>query len=280
MILRPALNATVESPIEEKEWNVKSRMWISFMQNAKILMLNIKQKWQSSEKNENIWLKNQHPENWISKIISDALQKIIRKPPENEGKKVQLRGQKSPAKDVKPFFSCSNEVISAFNCSQNWKKMCELKTIFTTRKLSTFLPSLKSGYDCNLKSHLVNGLSCCGCSSTYVGQTCRHFAKKISEHQKTDSLVGQHVLECCGALTEMISAIISKKLWPEKLCTLVDTSHNWIRGTSTKVGNKHWNFKCRMHVQPKNFWIAMRATLYFGSIRKYPIQNSHRKCSF
>ena len=49
--------------------------------------------------------KNQFPESWTSKIINDALQKIISKPQlKNEVEKVQLRGQQLPAKDVKPSF--------------------------------------------------------------------------------------------------------------------------------------------------------------------------------
>ena len=46
----------------------------------------------------------------------------------------------------------------------------------------------------------VYELSFCGCNSTYVRQSCRHFATRLSEHQITDSPVEQHVVECCGAL--------------------------------------------------------------------------------
>ena len=43
MIMRPALKATVESPIEETEWNVRN-VRIGSMQVAKILMINFTRK--------------------------------------------------------------------------------------------------------------------------------------------------------------------------------------------------------------------------------------------
>ena len=60
---------------------------------------------------------------------------------------------------------------------------------------------MKCSFDSNLKSHVAYELTCCGCSSTYVVKTCRNLATRISERQKTNSPVGQHVVECCGALT-------------------------------------------------------------------------------
>ena len=57
--------------------------------------------------NESIWLKYPNPESWtyITKIYNVALQKIISKPQLKNGvEKVQLRGQKMLAKDIKPLF--------------------------------------------------------------------------------------------------------------------------------------------------------------------------------
>ena len=99
-------------------------------------------------------------------------------------------------------------------------KKCELKTIFTTRKIFTCVPFLKSLFNSNLKSHNGYELSCCACSSTYVGQTCRHLATRISEHKKTDSPVRQHVVECCGALTVFKDKIIDQCQDSKKLMTI------------------------------------------------------------
>ena len=59
------------------------------------------------------------------------------------------------------------------------------------------MPTLKSSFDKNLKSHVVYKVTCNGCSSIYVGQTNQHVTTRISEHQKKGFPVGQHV-ECCG----------------------------------------------------------------------------------
>ena len=61
--------------------------------------------WQRSEGKWKYLAINQYLENWTSKIINDVLHKIIGKPQlKNGGEKVQLRGQKMPAKGVKPLF--------------------------------------------------------------------------------------------------------------------------------------------------------------------------------
>ena len=61
--------------------------------------------WQSSQGNWKYLAINQYLENWTSKIINDVLQKIIRNHQlKNGGEKVQLRGQKMPAKRVKTLF--------------------------------------------------------------------------------------------------------------------------------------------------------------------------------
>ena len=74
-----------------------------------------------------------------------------------------------------------------------------MTTIFTMRNLQTCLSPLKSSFDSNMKSHVVCELSCCGCDSTYNGQTCQHLTTKIFLHQKHDSQLGKHVVGCCGA---------------------------------------------------------------------------------
>ena len=86
--------------------------------------------------------------------------------------------------------------------------------------MSTCVPSLKSSSDGNLKSRVVCELSCCECSSTYVGKTFRHLATRISQHQKTDSPVGKHVVEGCGSLAAFIFNIIDQCQDSEKLMTI------------------------------------------------------------
>ena len=77
--------------------------------------------------------------------------------------------------------------------------MCDIQIIFTTRKLRNSLPTLKSFFDKNLKSHVAYKVTCNGCSSIDDGKTSQLVTTRISEHQKKDSTVGQHLFECCGA---------------------------------------------------------------------------------
>ena len=38
-----------------------------------------------------------------------------------------------------------------------------------------------------MKSFLVYKFTCAGCSSSYIGETCRHFKTRIEEHIKKDN---------------------------------------------------------------------------------------------
>ena len=41
-------------------------------------------------------------------------------------------------------------------------------------------------------------LTCNGCKSIYVQQTCRHITTDVAEHAKLDSPMGKHAIECNG----------------------------------------------------------------------------------
>ena len=98
--------------------------------------------------------------------------------------------------------------------------MCDIQIIFTTGELRTCLPTLKSPFDKNLKSHVVNKVTCNGRSSIYVGQTSRHVTTRISEHQKKDSPVGQQLVESCGTTHNVQWEILEACRGVEKLMTI------------------------------------------------------------
>ena len=86
------------------------------------------------------------------------------------------------------------------------KKLCKLQVVFTTPKLRSCLPTLKSSFDRDLMSHVECEIKCNGCGSLYVGHTSRHVTTSITEHQKhqkKDSQVGQHLVECRGATNDI-----------------------------------------------------------------------------
>ena len=78
---------------------------------------------------------------------------------------------------------------------QKLQRPSPVLVIFTARKIKTRL-SILSTFDCHLKNHVVYEINSSGCSFFYVGQTCRRLTTWITENQKRDSPVGQHVAEC------------------------------------------------------------------------------------
>ena len=79
------------------------------------------------------------------------------------------------------------------------------------------LPTLKSSFDRDLKSHVVYEIKCKGCGSIYVEQTSRHVTTRITEHQKKDSQVGQHLVECRGATNGIEWKILDASRTVEKV---------------------------------------------------------------
>ena len=158
--------------------------------------------WQSFdvalEKNQDVWTENQYPTEWSSSIVNETLDKIVTKemvtakPPQNEQhlKKAKSLNNKEPK--LRFFVQYRGNITKIF--ANRLKKLCDIQIIFTTRELRTCLPTLKSAFDKNLKSHVVYKVTCNGCGSIYVCQTSRHVTTRNSEHQKKDSPVGQHLV--------------------------------------------------------------------------------------
>ena len=111
----------------------------------------------------------------------------------------------------------SNESVKKLN------KIHRVQTIFATWKLRSCLPSLKSSFDKDLKSHMVNKLTCIGCQPIYVGQTCRHITTRVAERAKVDSPMGVHAIECNGDKTATQWKILDQCRNQSNLMTLEAT---------------------------------------------------------
>ena len=141
---------------------------------------------QALEKNKYCWTKSQYPEDWSSKIVNQTLEKII------SGGKDQLRTTPKKHQQNKTRSYDKPTIFQQYRCNlpQNLlsklKKFCELQMVFITRKLRSCLPTLKSSFDRDLKSHVVNEIKCNWCGSIYVGQTSGHVTTRVTEHQKKD----------------------------------------------------------------------------------------------
>ena len=164
--------------------------------------------------NEIIWKKNQYPESWSSKVVNKILEKIITQPPKPPAPKT-LKQPRVEKVDEPMFFLQYRGNLSR-RLRKKIRKEAEINVIYTTRKLKTCLPTVKSAFDKSLKSHVVYENTCSGCNSTYVGQTYRHITTRIIEHQKADSPVGQHVSECCGTAKAFDWRIIDQSSEPQR----------------------------------------------------------------
>ena len=114
------------------------------------------------------WLDNQYPESWSSRDASHALAKII-----SEGKnKKNMAEKKKPcdySSDSPPILMVQYRGNHSQTLAKKVRDITNALIIFTTRKLKTCLPSLKSSFSSELKSKVVYRLECCGCKSIYGG---------------------------------------------------------------------------------------------------------------
>ena len=66
------------------------------------------------------------------------------------------------------------------------KENFKIKLVFNSLKIKSYA-SYKDPIPDDLKSFLVYKFTCASCSSSYIGETCRHFKTRIEEHIKKDN---------------------------------------------------------------------------------------------
>ena len=92
-----------------------------------------------------------------------------------------------------------------------------VSTTFTTRKLKSYLPSLKDPIPEELSSKVIYQIECPGCHSRYVGQTARHVITRLGEHRRKSSPLGRHFGECADKTGEVTATVLHR-------CTNVNKS--------------------------------------------------------
>ena len=183
---------------------------------------------QALEKNRKLWIENQYPKNWSDRVVFETLNKIIEGKKNLEVKASEPRNDKW-LKDSPPLLTMQYRGNPSQLLAAKVRQISGAQIIFTTRKLKTCLPSLKTSFARELRSKVVYKLTCSGCNFTYVGQIVRHLATRVDEHRKGDSPVGQHLLECnkeIGGTAELKSEIIDQTANTHKLLTL-EALHIW-----------------------------------------------------
>ena len=78
------------------------------------------------------------------------------------------------------------------------KENINIKRVFTSFKTKNYFSHKDTNPD-DLKSFLVCKFTCASCSSSYIGETCRHFKTRIEEHIKKDnkSHIFKHLHSTC-----------------------------------------------------------------------------------
>ena len=186
--------------------------------------------WENFDKamkiNKEQWVDNQYPEKWSDGVVLRTLNKIIDRKTDTRTTVTSVK--EDPLKVSAPIITLQYRGNASEWFAAKLRQNAGAQVIFTTRKLKTCLPSLKSPFAKDLKSRVVYKLTCSGCNSTYVGQTVRHLTTRIEEHHKEDSPVGQHLRECDrdGKSAELRSEIIDQSSNIQKLLTL-EALHIW-----------------------------------------------------
>ena len=71
-------------------------------------------------------------------------------------------------------------------CKGFCKENFNIKLVFNSFKIKSYF-AYKDRIANYLKSFLVYKFTCASCSSSYIGETCRHFKTRIEEHIKKDN---------------------------------------------------------------------------------------------
>ena len=71
-------------------------------------------------------------------------------------------------------------------CKEFCKENFNIKLVFNSFKIKNYF-SYKDPIPDDLKSFLVYKLTCASCSSSYIGEICRHFKTRIDEHIKRNN---------------------------------------------------------------------------------------------
>ena len=126
-----------------------------------------------------------------SQIVRNAVSKIVQK----ETQLNKNATKKSDPLTTRPTLMLQNRGRESDHFARQLRSQ-NVSTIFTTRKLRSCLPSLKSKVIKPLTSRVVYRIQCPGCISCYVGRTARHLTTRLTEHKRRTSPLGAHFSDC------------------------------------------------------------------------------------
>ena len=167
------------------------------------------------EKAIETWEANQYPPAFYHGIVRSTLHKILSS--NNETPRQQPLNKEKH--ETKTIFSMQYRGSISDRFAKKLRAVANTSVVFTTNKMRSVLPNLKSKIDKALASRVVYKLSCPGCMASYVGQTSRHLTTRLQEHRRSSSPVGEHTRICTGD-TQFTTEIIDRANDVRKLMTL------------------------------------------------------------
>ena len=159
--------------------------------------------------------RNQYQPPFYDPIVENAISKMFTQK-EQRATDAKLKERKS-----RPTLLMEYRGHISDRFSRSIRNITEVCFLFTTRKMKTVLPSLKSNIPDDLKSRVIYEITCSGCKSSYVGQTTRHLMTRLAEHARVSSPVGSHLENCIGDASEICSKILDQTEDTGRLLTLV-----------------------------------------------------------
>ena len=128
-------------------------------------------------------------------------------------------------------------------CKEFCKENFNIKLVFNSFKIKNYF-LYKDPIPDDLKSFVVYKFTCAGCSSSYIGETCRHFKTRIEEHIKKDnkSHIFKHLhstATCFDSYNSLCSKIIDKAN-SKFVLKIKEALHiNWRTTNKTKSFSSH-----------------------------------------
>ena len=159
---------------------------------------------ESSLERFKIQLENNHyPPVFYEPIILETLEKIIR----NGETQTVARPDRGDKRSTRPLLLLQYRGKISDQLSKRVRKCSGINVVFTTTKLRTCFPSLKSPVSKELSSRVVYQIECLNCQARFVGQTARHFKRRLSELLMPSAPVARHLHDCCGMQADETSIL-------------------------------------------------------------------------
>ena len=147
------------------------------------------------EKARQTLLENCYPNEYITSVIHDTLERILVGKNKNNGER---RGQKFfEMAEGKMLFSIQFRGPETTNFMRKlMSNYIPIIPIYRTKKLRYVMPSLKPEIEKRMRSQVIYKIECPKCLDCYVGMTFRHLCTRVSEHFKRGGTMSRHIEDC------------------------------------------------------------------------------------